>query len=30
MLIEMGERSVEKAKKITPDKWSDTLYSLLN
>ena len=29
-LVEMGERSVEKAKKITPEIWAETLMRLLN
>lgn len=29
-LFEMGERSVEKAKQVTPEKWAATLQSVLN
>lgn len=29
-LVEMGEKSVEKAKQITPDSWADTLMKLLD
>ena len=28
-LIEMGKKSIEKAKQITPDSWADTLMKLL-